>query len=254
MNARTLAVRRSASRTTLALAAFAAIALALIYIARPVHAGAGFEVDNHQLQDGKTIDSSSFNEDPSACDDGGFNSGVTWHFVLNKYESGDADLYGHFQTAGDFGPIDSAVRHGNVLFFYVNTPTDDTLVTNWALLDTEDEDAQLQLSGVCHGGEQGQSEEESQAESQQESQAESQQESQAESQQESQAESEGESQEQSAEGSQLGGTGTPEGSISNGAVGQNGVSPLPTLVFSLILLASLGGLAFANVKSARGRS
>ena len=238
MNARTLAVRRSASRTTLALAAFAAIALALIYIARPVHAGAGFEVDNHQLQDGKTIDSSSFNEDPSACDDGGFNSGVTWHFVLNKYESGDADLYGHFQTAGDFGPIDSAVRHGNVLFFYVNTPTDDTLVTNWALLDTEDEDAQLQLSGVCHGGEQRQSEEESQAESQQESQA----------------ESEGESQEQSAEGSQLGGTGTPEGSISNGAVGQNGVSPLPTLVFSLILLASLGGLAFANVKSARGRS
>jgi hypothetical protein len=242
VNTRTLSVSRTASRTTLALAAFAAIALALFYIARPVHAGAGFEVDNHQLNDGKTIDSSSFHEDPSACDNGGFDSGVTWHFVLNKYESGDADLYGHFQSAGDFGPIDSADRNGNTLFFYVNTPADDTLVTNWAILDTQDDDAQLQLSGVCHGGEQSQSEAESQAESQDESQAESQDESQAESEQES------------AEGSNLGNTGTPEGSVSNGAVGENGVSPLPTLVFSLILLASLGGLAFANVKTARNRS
>jgi hypothetical protein len=238
VNTRTLSVSRTASRTTLALAALAAIALALFYIARPVHAGAGFEVDNHQLENGKTIDSSSFAEDPKACDNGGFDSGVTWHFVLNKYESGDADLYGHFESAGDFGPIDSAVRHGNTLFFYVNTPSDDTLVTNWAILDTQDDDAQLQLSGVCHGGEQSQSEAESQAQSE------------AESQQESQAEST----QESAEGSNLGNTGTPEGSVSNGAVGQNGVSPLPTLVFSLILLASLGGLAFANVKTARNRS
>jgi hypothetical protein len=31
----------------------------------------------------------------------------------------------------------------------------------------------------------------------------------------------------------------------------DGASPLPTIVFSLILLASLGGLAHANVKSVR---
>ena len=243
MNTRTLSVSRTASRTTLALAALAAIALALFYIARPVHAGAGFEVDNHQLDNGKTLSSTSAVEDPKACDNGGFDSGVTWHFVLNKYESGDADLYGHFESAGDFGPIDSADRNGNTLFFYVNTPTDDTLVTNWAILDTEDDDAQLQLSGVCHGGEQSQSEEESQAESQEESQAESQDESQAESEQES------------TEGSTLGNTsGSPAGSVPNGSVGQNGVNPLPTVLFSLILLASLAGLAFANVKTARSRS
>jgi len=58
----------------------------------------------------------------------------------------------------------------------------------------------------------------------------------------------------SPEGSQLGGTGTPSGSVPNGSVGQNGVNPLPTVLFSLILLASLAGLAFANVKTARSRS
>lgn len=34
----------------------------------------------------------------------------------------------------------------------------------------------------------------------------------------------------------------------------NGVSPLPTVAFGLILLSSLGALAFANVKTARRRS
>jgi hypothetical protein len=58
----------------------------------------------------------------------------------------------------------------------------------------------------------------------------------------------------SGEGSQLGGTGTPEESQSNTALGQNGVNPLPTVLFSLILLGSLAGLAFANVKTARNRS
>ena len=58
----------------------------------------------------------------------------------------------------------------------------------------------------------------------------------------------------SVEGSQLGGTGTPSGSVPNGSLGQNGANPLPTVLFSLILLASLAGLAFANVKTARSRS
>jgi hypothetical protein len=56
------------------------------------------------------------------------------------------------------------------------------------------------------------------------------------------------------EGSVKAGTGTPSGSVPNGSVGQNGVNPLPTVLFSLILLASLAGLAFANVKTARSRS
>jgi hypothetical protein len=47
------------------------------------------------------------------------------------------------------------------------------------------------------------------------------------------------------------GTGTPAESVSNGAFSLNGVGALPTILFSLVLLGSLGALAYANVKSAR---
>jgi hypothetical protein len=47
------------------------------------------------------------------------------------------------------------------------------------------------------------------------------------------------------------GTGTPAESPPDGALPFVGSSPLPTIAFSLILLASLGGLAYANVKSVR---
>jgi hypothetical protein len=50
------------------------------------------------------------------------------------------------------------------------------------------------------------------------------------------------------------GTGTPEESTPDGALFGNGASPLPTIAFSLILLASLGALAFANVKASRNIS
>ena len=47
-----------------------------------------------------------------------------------------------------------------------------------------------------------------------------------------------------------GGVGTP-GTMPDTAQSLDGASPLPMIAFSLILLASLGGLAYANVKSAR---
>ncbi len=50
------------------------------------------------------------------------------------------------------------------------------------------------------------------------------------------------------------GTGTPQQSQPNTALSQNGSSPLPTIAFSLILLASLGTLAYANIKTVRTRS
>jgi hypothetical protein len=50
------------------------------------------------------------------------------------------------------------------------------------------------------------------------------------------------------------GTGTPAGSMPDGAQSIDGSSPLPTIAFSLILLASLGALAFANVKASRNIS
>ena len=50
------------------------------------------------------------------------------------------------------------------------------------------------------------------------------------------------------------GVGTPAGSMPDGAQPFDGASPLPTIAFSLILLASLGALAYANVKSSRSIS
>jgi hypothetical protein len=76
---------------------------------------------------------------------------------------------------------------------------------------------------------------------------------------EAQSASESASAEQSVEASASGeqsveaGTGTPSGSVSDGAFFGNGANPLPTIAFSLILLASLGGLAYANVKTVRNR-
>jgi hypothetical protein len=58
----------------------------------------------------------------------------------------------------------------------------------------------------------------------------------------------------SVEGSVLGGTGTPEPSTPDTAMGAgNGPSPLPTIAFAAILLASLAGLAWVNVQAVRTR-
>jgi hypothetical protein len=90
--------------------------------------------------------------------------------------------------------------------------------------------------------------EQSVAESQAESVSESVEQSVAESQAESVAESDGG--EQSVEA----GAGTPAGSQSDTAMSLGGSNPLPTIAFGLILLASLSGLAFVNVKAARRQS
>jgi hypothetical protein len=64
-----------------------------------------------------------------------------------------------------------------------------------------------------------------------------------------------ESTDASVEGSVLGGTGTPEPSTPDTAFGSdNGPSPLPTIAFGAILLASLAGLACVNVQAVRTRS
>jgi hypothetical protein len=84
----------------------------------------------------------------------------------------------------------------------------------------------------------------------QQSVAESEAESVAESEAESVAQSAGQSGEQSVEA----GTGTPSQSQSDTAMGLGGSNPLPTIAFGLILLASLSGLAFVNVKAVRNRN
>jgi hypothetical protein len=123
------------------------------------------------------------------------------------------------------GPIDPTDKPSASIHFYVNTPTDDELIDAYVELEgTITDQTQLQLSHVCHAGEE-QSVEESASEE----------------------ESVPESGEQSVEA----GTGTPAESAPDGAFFGDGSSPLPTIAFSLILLASLGGLAYANVKAAR---
>ncbi|HEX2194642.1 MAG TPA: hypothetical protein VHK63_06785 [Candidatus Limnocylindria bacterium] len=57
------------------------------------------------------------------------------------------------------------------------------------------------------------------------------------------------------EGSVLGGTGTPAGTTPDTALGgPGGPSPLPTIFFGAILLASLATLAWVNVQTVRSRS
>jgi hypothetical protein len=50
------------------------------------------------------------------------------------------------------------------------------------------------------------------------------------------------------------GTGTPAGSIPNTSLDSNGSNPLPTILFSLVLLGSLGTLAYTNVKVVANRN
>lgn len=49
------------------------------------------------------------------------------------------------------------------------------------------------------------------------------------------------------------GTGTPAGSIPNTSLDGSGPNPLPTILFSLVLLGSLGTLAYTNVKVVANR-
>jgi hypothetical protein len=54
------------------------------------------------------------------------------------------------------------------------------------------------------------------------------------------------------EGSQAGATGTPAASLPNTALGASGAGgTLATILFGLVLVASLGSLAYANAKAAR---
>ena len=70
----------------------------------------------------------------------------------------------------------------------------------------------------------------------------------------SEAASEAESEAASGEQSVEAGTGTPAESTADSSFFGAASSALPTILFSLILLASLGTLAYANVKTVRSRN
>src|SRR6185503_12842029 len=121
---------------------------------------------------------------------------------------------------------------GKTHHFYVYTSGDDVL--NGATADIGNSTYNnFVLSHICHGDEE-QSVAESASEAESVSEAES----------ASEAESVPESEAASGEQSVEAGTGTPAESTPNGALSLNGVGALPTILFSLILLASLGALAY----------
>ena len=228
MNTATLS--RRMARPMILVAALAGLALALAFAVRPAYAGGVAELHEPHVGTNSATDAGDFQ-----CTGDEVPAGqVLWHFILNGLEPGiDAAIPGHFEFQ-DSGPqdVDSSDWNpgGTTHHFYVYTPGDDTLLGATADIG-ESSYNNFVLSHICRGEEQ-----ESPSPTPEESVS------------ESVAES------ATPEGSQAGGTGTPEESVGDGAVGFGGVNPIPTVVFSLILLASLGSLAYANVRSARSRS
>jgi len=215
MNITTAHASGSAVRRMLAIAAVGAIALSLVFTLRVALAN-----DLHQTPP-ISWDASGYGD--AECDALDLAPGeVFWHFIQNQVADGtdSGKMTYEFDIAGS-GSVDSYKKSGDTLHWSVITGHD-TLLS--ASTDVSS-DGEFNLSHICVGPP-----EESVAESQ------------------SQAES------QSPEGSVEAGTGTPAGSQPNTSLLQGAVSVLPTVVFSLILLGSLGALAFANVKMARRRS
>ena len=217
--------RKAVSRPTMLLVALAALALSLYFAVRPAYANGGATLKESQIG----TDSSQAQDDCSGEDDVPAGM-VLWHFILNGLEPGiTSAIAGQFEFTFDGTlNVDSSKWNngGDTHHFYVYTTGDDVL--EGASADIGDSEYNnFVLSHICHGDETEQSVEESASEA------------------ESVAESA--SGEQSVEA----GTGTPEESSPDGALSLSGAGALPTIAFSLILLASLGGLAYANVKAAR---
>jgi hypothetical protein len=149
---------------------------------------------------------------------------VLWHFILNGLNPG---ITSAIQGSFDFTP-DSEDQNvasskwnpgGDTHHFYVYTDGD--AVLDGATADIGgSEYNNFNLSHLCHGGDV----------------------------------EETPTPTPTPEGSQLGGTGTPTASVPDTSMSSSLGGPLATLVFGAVLLASLGALAYANVKSARNRA
>jgi hypothetical protein len=221
-------------RMIIAMVAMGIIALALGYFVHPVYAADPATLQESQVGTNSAEDAADFpcpgDEVPAGM--------VLWHFVLNGIDPGiTSAIAGQFTFEEDGTLNVSSTKWnpgGTEHQFFVYTTGDDVLQGATANIGDSTYN-NFVLSHICHGAD----EEQSVAES----------ESQAESVPESVPESEAASGEQSVEA----GTGTPAESTPNGALSLNGVGALPTIAFSLILLASLGALAFANVKTVRRR-
>ena len=267
-----MTTRVAASRPTILLAAIAAIALSMLYLISPVsaanftpgqdgHPTTGESSDlkggtatftfeqNAQLNcDGDTASSFDFIVDYSVT--GTLPVGATLIIYLSPNQgainnNGGGDPQGYIDDVqSNFFPKDVGGLTGSGSFpVHVTVGTSFELSGGGVLGVFAQTAANVDVSN-------------SKTNSVQCSEAQSVAESVAESVPESIAESVPESVAESASGEQSveAGTGTPAESQPNSALSAIGGSALPTIAFSLILLASLGALAYANVKSVRNIS
>jgi len=272
--------RIAASRPTILLAAIAAIALSMLYLINPVsaanftpgqdgHPTTGESSDlkggtatftfqqNAQLTcDGDTASSFDFNVDYSVT--GTLPVGAVLIIYLSPNQgainnNAGADAQGYIDDVqSNFFPKDVGGLTGSGSFaVHVPVGTSFELSGGGVLGVFAQTSADVDVSNSKTNSVQC-SEAQSVAESQAESVAESVPASEAESVAESIPASEAES--ASAEQTVEAGTGTPEESQADSSLFFNGSGPLATIAFSLILLASLGTLAYANVKSVRSRN
>jgi hypothetical protein len=224
-------------RMLIAFAAMGIIALALGYFVHPVYASGGATLQVSQIgTDSSDSDFKCEGQDPVPAGE------VLWHFVLNGVDPGiTSPIAGHFEFDGD-GTLNVSSSKwnpgGGEHQFFVFTTGDDILLG--ATADIGDSAYNnFVLSHICRGDETEQSVPASAEQSVAASVS------------ASVPASVAASVPASAEGSVKAGTGTPAASTSNTALFGDGSNPLPTVAFSLILLASLGALAYANVKSVR---
>jgi hypothetical protein len=248
VNTRTMTMAR-VSRLSLVLAAAAALALSMSYLVRPALATQPDPLHKVTICHRTNAETNPYVritvDEASVDGDNG-----------NDHGKGD-HLFEHTGPVWYSGAKADGVTWGDIIPpFY----SDGSTLTGYPSLNW-DTDGQAIFDNGCNGAEEqsvagSESEAESVAESESEPESVAESESQPESvgESESQPESVGESESASGEQSEKAGEGTPAASISDGALSLNGSSPLPAIAFSLILLASLGALAYANVKSVRNIS
>jgi len=258
-----VSTRTAASRPALIIAAIAALALSMLYLINPVSA-AGFTPGQ--------------NGEPTSGENSDLKGGTaTFTFQQNAELTCDGDTATSFSFNVNYDVSGAALPAGATLIVYLS-PNQGAINNNAGgdaagyIADVESNFVAVDVSGLSGTGsipvvvpvttafqlsgggvlgvfasEDGGQSWEGKANSVQCSEAQSVAESASEAQ--SVAESASASGEQSVEA----GTGTPEESVSDGSLFGNGSSPLATIAFSLILLASLGALAYANVKTVRNR-
>jgi hypothetical protein len=226
----------------LAIAAAAALALSLLYLTQVAPARATSTINIPIGAQFIGANSATFSSQDSDC--GPFSTGVVWHFILNNFDANtpDGSLTAQFKTSSDV-TVQTSKNLNNVQHFYVNTPTDDVLDDAWATIDQMQgqEDAQLVLSHVCHASQATPTPTPATATptatptpTPEES-------------------VEGATPTPTPEGSVEAATGSPEPSVPNTAIGSDPSSPAGTILFALILVLGMSGLAFANVQVARKR-